>query len=125
MTKFFELRAKTYSYLIDDGSEDKKAKGRKRCIIKTLKFENCKNSLKATELDNKIKYLQKSKIKIDHEEIVRNNKSIFKTQQRFKSERHKVFTEEINKIVLNSNDNERIQSIDPIESYVYGQAKIY
>ena len=29
MTKFFGLRAKTYSYLIDDSSEDKKAKGRK------------------------------------------------------------------------------------------------
>ena len=27
MTRFIELRAKTYSYLIDDGSEDKKAKG--------------------------------------------------------------------------------------------------
>ena len=29
MTKFVGLRAKTYSYLIDDGSENKKAKGTK------------------------------------------------------------------------------------------------
>ena len=29
MTKFVGLRAKTYSYLIDDGSEDKKAKSTK------------------------------------------------------------------------------------------------
>ena len=29
MTKLVGLRAKTYSYLIDDGSEDKKAKGTK------------------------------------------------------------------------------------------------
>ena len=29
MLKFVGLRAKTYSYLIDDGSEDKKAKGTK------------------------------------------------------------------------------------------------
>ena len=29
MTKFVGLRAKTYSYLIDDGSEDKKGKGTK------------------------------------------------------------------------------------------------
>ena len=29
MTNFFELRAKTYSYLIDDGSKDRKTKGRK------------------------------------------------------------------------------------------------
>ena len=34
MTKFVGLRAKTYSYLIDDCSEDKKAKGTKRCFIK-------------------------------------------------------------------------------------------
>ena len=33
-TKFVRLRAKTYSYLIDDGSEDKKAKGTKSCVIK-------------------------------------------------------------------------------------------
>ena len=31
MTKFVGLRAKTYSYLIDDSSEDKKAKDTKRC----------------------------------------------------------------------------------------------
>ena len=34
MTKFVGLRAKTYSYLIDDCSEDKKAKGTKKCVIK-------------------------------------------------------------------------------------------
>ena len=60
MTKFVGLRAKTYSYLIDDGSEDKKAKGTKKCVIKRkLKFENYKNCLEATQLDNKIKYLEK------------------------------------------------------------------
>ena len=31
MTKFVGLRAKTYSCLIDDGSEDIKAKGTKEC----------------------------------------------------------------------------------------------
>ena len=41
MPKFVVLRAKTYSYLKDDGSEDKKAKGTKKCVIKRkLKFEN-------------------------------------------------------------------------------------
>ena len=34
ITKFVGLRAKTYSYLIDDGSEDKKAKSTKKCVIK-------------------------------------------------------------------------------------------
>ena len=45
ITKFVELRAKTYSYLIDDGSEDKKAKGTKKHLIKRkLKSGNYKNS---------------------------------------------------------------------------------
>ena len=34
MKEFVGLTAKTYSYLIDDGSEDKKAKGTKKCVIK-------------------------------------------------------------------------------------------
>ena len=39
MIKFAGLRAKTYSYLIDDGSEDKKTKDTKKCLIKRkLKF---------------------------------------------------------------------------------------
>ena len=66
MTKFVGLRAKTYSYLIDDGSEDKKAKGTKNCVIKRkLKFENYKNCLEATQLENKINHLEKNKIDID------------------------------------------------------------
>ena len=34
VTKFSRLTAKTYSYLIDDGNEDEKAKGTKKCVIK-------------------------------------------------------------------------------------------
>ena len=51
---------------------------------------------------------------------MKNNKSILKIHQRFKSERHNVFTEEIRKIVLSSNDDKRMQSIDLIETYAYG-----
>ena len=66
MTKFVGLRAKTYSYLIGDGSEDKKAKGTKMCVIKRkLKFENYKICLEVTQLKNKINYLEKNKINID------------------------------------------------------------
>ena len=44
MTKFVGLKAKTYSYLIDDGSEDKKTKGTKKRVIKRKsKFEYYKN----------------------------------------------------------------------------------
>ena len=33
MTKFVGLRVKSYGYLIDDRSEDKKAKDTKKCVI--------------------------------------------------------------------------------------------
>ena len=56
-------------------------------------------------------------------ELVKNNKLILKPQQRFKSERHNVFTEEINKIALSSNDDKRMQSIDSIETYTYRMNK--
>ena len=55
MTKFVGLRAKTYSYLRDDGSEDKKAKGTKMCVIRKRKFENYASCLEATQIENKIK----------------------------------------------------------------------
>ena len=43
LTKFVGLRVKTDSYLIDDGSEDKKAKGTKKCVIEIkIKFDNYK-----------------------------------------------------------------------------------
>ena len=49
VTKLVGLRAKTYSYLIDDNSEDKKYKRTKKCLIKRKpKFENYKNCLKGT-----------------------------------------------------------------------------
>ena len=52
MTKFVGLRSKPYSYLMDDDSEDKKAKGTKECVIKRkLKFQ----------VENKINYLEKKK----------------------------------------------------------------
>ena len=66
MIEFVGLRAKTYSYLIDDSSEDKKAKGTKKCVIKRkLKFENYKNCLEATQLENKINHLERNKNDID------------------------------------------------------------
>ena len=48
---------------------------------------------------------------------------MLKTQQGLKSERHNVFTEEINKIALSSNDRKIMQSIDSIETYAYGTSK--
>ena len=99
MIDFVELRAKTYSYLQDDGSESRKAKDTKKCVMKRkLKFENYKNCLEATQLDNKINYLEKNEINVDslqkdHKEIMKSNELVSKAQQRSKSERHNAFTE--------------------------------
>ena len=55
MTKFVELKVKIYDSLIDDSSEDKKAKGTKKRVTKRkLKFESYKKCLEATQLDDKI-----------------------------------------------------------------------
>ena len=60
MTEFVGLRAKTYSYLMDDVSKDKKAKNTKKCDIKRkLKIKNYKSCLVATQLKNKINHIEK------------------------------------------------------------------
>ena len=46
-----------------------------------------------------------------------------KSQQRFKIERHNVFTEKIRKITLSSNDDKRMQSIYSVETYPYEMSK--
>ena len=91
-----------------------------------LKYKNC---LEATQLENKINHIEKNKINIDsffcykkkHQKFI--IKIILQTQQRFKSERHNVFTEEIDKIALSSIDDKRMQLIDSIEKYAYGTRK--
>ena len=49
-----------------------------------------------------------------------NNEIILKSQQRFKSERHDVYTDDIKKNALSSNDDKRLQTYDRITSYPYG-----
>ena len=96
ITEFVTLRPKNYSYLTDDCKEDKKAKGTKKCVIKRMiKFNDYKNCLLKDEV-------------------------MLKSQQRFKSNGHDVYTENINKIALSNNDDKRIVSSDKITSYPYG-----
>ena len=49
-----------------------------------------------------------------------NDENILKSQQRFQIGHHKVYTEEVNKIALSSNDNKRLQTFDKIATYPYG-----
>ena len=49
-----------------------------------------------------------------------NDKIILKSQQRFKSDYHNVYTEQINKIALSSKDDKRLQTFDKTTTYRYG-----
>ena len=94
--EFVALRPKAYSYLDDYGNDHKKAKGTKKCVIKQkLMFQNFKDCLF-------------------------NNKNVYRSQQRFKSYNHDVYTEEVNKIALSSNDDKKLQTFDRITTYSYG-----
>ena len=69
MIEFVGLKAKTYANLMDDDSEHKKAKGTKKCVTKRgLMIKN-------------------------HKDCLFNDKTIIKSQQRFKSDYHDVYTE--------------------------------
>ena len=47
-----------------------------------------------------------------------NDKIILKAQQRFKSDYQNVYTEQIKKIALSSNDDKRLQTFDKTTTFV-------
>ena len=80
---------------MDDYSEKKKAKGTKKCVIKRiLKFNTYGDCL----FDNKI---------------------ILESHQRVKSDYRNVYTNQINKIALRSNDDKGLQTFTNILTYPY------
>ena len=75
MKEFCALRLKTQAYLMDDDKGQKRAKGTKKCVMKRrLMFENYKDCLF-------------------------NGTVLLRSQQRFKSDYHELYTEEVSKIV--------------------------
>ena len=96
ITEFVVLRPKAYSYITNNFIEMKKAKGTKKCIVnKMFRFD-------------------------DYKKCLFDNGKVLKSQQRFKSENHEVYTENINKIALSCGDDKRIVTSDRITSYPYG-----
>ena len=103
--EFCAIRAKTYAYIINGYNKDdydsekiknKKSKGIKKCVMKRrAMFESCTDCLF-------------------------NNGIILKSQQIFKSDHHEVYTEEVNKIALSSNDDKRLQILDRVTTYPPG-----
>ena len=100
ITEVVALRPKTYTYLMDDDSDRKKAKGTRKCVTKQkLMFENYRDCLF-------------------------NNRTVYRSQEKFRRYYHDVYTEEVNKIALSSNDDKRLQTSDKITTYLYGTSKM-
>ena len=55
----------------------------------------------------------------NYKDLLFNNRTILKSQLRFKSDRHNVYTEEVNKIALNGNDDMRLQTFDRVTTCPY------
>ena len=96
MTEFVALRPKLYSYKKLDGSEDKKCKGIKKCVVKeTLTFE-------------------------DYKTCLFNNSTEYRSQLMFRLAKHEVRTIEVNKVALNRDDDKRISKRDGISTFARG-----
>ena len=96
MTEFVALRPKLCSYKVLDGSEDKKCKRIKKCIVKkTLTFE-------------------------DYKTCLFNDSTEYRSQLMFRSSKHEVHTNKVNKVALNRDDEERISRKDGISTFVRG-----
>ena len=53
----------------------------------------------------------------EYEESLENNKTILKSQQRFRSEAYSVFTEKVNKVALSANCDKRIKASGGVTTY--------
>ena len=100
MTEFIALRPKYYSYKKLDGSEDKKCKGIKKCIIKkTLTFE-------------------------DYKTCLFSNFTEYRSQLMLRLAKHEVHTIEVNKVDLNRDDDKRISKGDWISTFARGHKNL-
>ena len=96
MTEFVALRPRLYSYEKLDGSEDKKCKGIKKCVVKkTLTFE-------------------------DYKTCLFNDSTEYRSQLMFRSAKHEVHTTEVNKVALNRDNDKRISRKDGTSTFARG-----
>ena len=100
ITEFVGLRSKMYSYIKENGSGGKTAKGIKKCIIKKkISHENYKETL------------------LGHKQMHHNMKTI-------RSVKHEISSYEINKVSLSCFDDKRYLLEDGQTSLAYGHYKI-
>ena len=98
ITKFVGLRAKNYSFMLES-KEQKECKGIKKSVTR-----------------NNISFL-------DYETCLFSNISQLRKMNVFRSRRHNVYTEEVNKIALSANDDKRIILKYGIHTMAHGHFK--
>ena len=99
IVEFVGLRAKLYSYRVEDSYEEKKCKGVKKAVIKkTISFNDYKNCLF-------------------------DNKPAMRKMNVIRSHLHTMYTETVNKIALSPFDDKRIIQKDNIHTFAYGHYK--
>ena len=98
--EFVGLRAKLYSYKMDEGEESKKCKGiKKRVVEKTITHE-------------------------DYKTCLLTGKEQLRKQNIIRSYEHEVYTEEVNKVALSAEDDKRYILDDGIHTLAWGHYKI-
>ena len=98
--EFVGLRAKLYSFIMEDGKENKRCKGVKKQVV-----------------ENSITHE-------DYKTCLRTGKEQLRKQNIIRSYEHEVYTEEVNKIALSSIDDKRYILDDGIHTLAWGHHKI-
>ena len=99
IAEFVGLRAKLYSYRVEDSYEEKKCKGVKKAVIKkTITFN-------------------------DYKDCLFDNKPSMRKMNVIRSHLHAVYTETVNKIALSPFDDKRLIRKDNIHTFAYGHYK--
>ena len=98
--EFVGLRAKLYSYKMQEGEESKKCKGiKKQVVAKSITHE-------------------------DYKTCLRTGKEQLRKQNILRSYEHEIYTEEVNKVALSAEDDKRYILSDGVHTLAWGHYKI-
>ena len=100
ITEFVGLRAKLYSYKMEEGKENKKCKGIKKAVV------------------------EKSISHKDYKTCLETGKEQLRRQNIIRSYEHTLYTEEINKVALSAADDKRYLLKDSFDTLAWGHYKI-
>ena len=100
ITEFVGLRAKLYSYKMEEGKENKKCKGIKKAVV------------------------EKSITHEDYKTCLTTGKEQLRRQNIIRSYEHTLYTEEVNKIALSAADDKRYLLKDSFDTLAWGHYKI-